>query len=377
MSIKIMHTADLHLGSLSKSLGKEASQRSLEIIRNFYKMLEYCKKENFDLLLIAGDFIESVISADSLADIREQLKKLDIATFISPGNHDYYYRGGIYDGDWGDKVHIFKKDVEEVYLKDLNLKIYGAPFTGSYCQKSLLENFDFNKEAGDRDQGIKRILLMHGDYENASSPYNPIMADQIPADFFDYIALGHIHKRPEPIRLGKSLLSYPGCFDASAFDESGLKGFNIVKIDENKTNIEFKGFSSRLFHRINLDFSQIKNRKDGLDLCLKKAYEISPEPQKDYYRFRLTGRLDFEDLLDLNMLKADLNESLHYVDLVDLRSPALSLESLADEESIRGYFVNQIQDKMDKATEEEKEILNLALRYGLDAMEGRELDIEN
>lgn len=375
MAIRILHTADLHLGAISKGLGAYAKDRMYEIIETFYRMLDFCKNDQVDLLLIAGDFIESVISPGLLNDIKKKLADLDIDVFISPGNHDYYVEGGIYDGDWGDKIHIFKGEVEEYLLKDFNLRIYGAAFRSSYQEESLLKNFK-----PDQDQeksAYKNILLMHGDYENRASVYNPIMLKDIEEGFFDYLALGHIHKRPEPVKFGRSILAYPGCPDACGFDETGPKGAYLITLEEDRLNQEFVTFSSRIFHRLEVDLTEISNIEEALEACLQIAKKNSPDPKKDFYRFRLLGRRDREDSLDIGQLKRRLKEELYYVEINDLRSPFLSIDSMAEEESIRGYFINLIKEEMLSANESEKVLLTRAMNYGLLAMEGRELDLED
>ena len=58
MSVRFLHTADLHLGSRMNSLEDRAGDFRETLLRSFENLLDLATKLDVSLLLIAGDFIE-------------------------------------------------------------------------------------------------------------------------------------------------------------------------------------------------------------------------------------------------------------------------------------------------------------------------------
>lgn len=56
MSIKFLHTADLHLGSRMRSLGQAAPDFQEALIQSFDNLLLEAAALGVDFFLIAGDF---------------------------------------------------------------------------------------------------------------------------------------------------------------------------------------------------------------------------------------------------------------------------------------------------------------------------------
>ena len=110
---------------------------------------------------------------------------------ISPGNHDYYEPGGIYDDivAWSDNVFIFHGEMDrfEFNVRGEIVRIYGAAFTGQYQREPLMKQ---RRLTGD---GIISIGLFHGELGSGGtdSKYNRITPGQIEANRFSYTALGY------------------------------------------------------------------------------------------------------------------------------------------------------------------------------------------
>ena len=56
--IRVLHCADLHLGSEFAAVPERARERRQELLRTVRNIIEICRQQQIDLLLIAGDLFE-------------------------------------------------------------------------------------------------------------------------------------------------------------------------------------------------------------------------------------------------------------------------------------------------------------------------------
>ena len=92
-------------------------------------------------------------------------------------------------------------------------------------------------------------------------------------------------------------------------------------------------------------------------------------------RLNLTGSLTEQDAIDLALLEESLREKLYFLSLRDARSPEVNLDILKNQESLKGYFVQELYARRRNASEEEKRVIDRAMRLGLDAFDGKELQL--
>ena len=58
-NVKILHTADIHIGARDAFLGTAAESRRFETLLTFEKIVDLAKEKSADLLVIAGDLFEN------------------------------------------------------------------------------------------------------------------------------------------------------------------------------------------------------------------------------------------------------------------------------------------------------------------------------
>lgn len=409
MKRKVLHAADLHLGAPLQSLGAYAQERSREKIQTFRRMLTFCEEESVDVLLLAGDiFDNATIPSVLLEEVQEMLVALTkTKVFISPGNHDYFAIDSPYaQPHWPDCVHIFRGKASTVLLPEKEISITGAGFEGTYQRESLLCDFDpmrgfgrvqiFGENSQDPLEAqdfssFLHIAVLHGDVvrPGGESLYHPIVPEAFPKDYFDYVALGHVHKRTPVQKIGKTAFAYAGCPDGAGFDETGEKGAYLLTWDGAKMESQFLPFSSRQFHREEIDVSHVKSREElaaCIEACVRtfEKSEISTADESadetssssrnvwaDYYRFYLTGNCEESLTSRIPMLEQELRDRLHYVELFDETQPAIDWTLVRKEQNLRGFFVDALQKKIAAPGDDrEKEVRRLALRYGWQALEG-------
>ena len=111
------------------------------------------------------------------------------------------------------------------------------------------------------------------------------------------------------------------------------------------------------------------------DLSPLEAVEavLPPSADRDVCRVIFTGEIG-EDGLDLPALESALRDRFYHLELRDQTRPAQSLWTRAGEDSLRGVFLREMRTRYDAAsTEEEREQVSRAVRFGLAALEGRDM----
>ncbi len=246
--MKFAHLADIHLGY--KQFNRE--ERYKDFFNAFEDAVNKIIDQNCDFVLIAGDLFDSIPKPHVINDtieILRKLKKENIPVFAIEGNHDKTERvispvfllsnvGLInYVGfsRYKAKGEYNKYDqIGNVYLNYgvyEKIGIYGISYRRDKENiKKLLSYIKPNEDYN--------ILLLHQtvlDDNLKNMMYIPdidISYSELSSYCFDYIAIGHIHKR---YIFPNKKIAYSGSLEMCSMSECDYKNFD--KIQENR-----KGF---------------------------------------------------------------------------------------------------------------------------------------
>src|SRR6516225_7413239 len=98
--LRIIHTADVHLGARHDDLGEQAAAQRERQFAAFRATVDLAIAERVDLFLIAGDLFDSNVqprrSVERVAAELRRLAESRIRSVIIPGTHDCYDRASIY-----------------------------------------------------------------------------------------------------------------------------------------------------------------------------------------------------------------------------------------------------------------------------------------
>ncbi len=371
-SVRILHCADLHIGAECSFLGTKSRTRKAEVKKTFHRILELCREEKIDLLLIAGDLFDDVnVPSETLGEIRDGIAALESCkVVIAAGNHDPATPDSPYllEDFWPENVILFSSQPEAVLLPELGVRLIGSGFTGTYCYQSMLRKLPLF------DDEMINIGVMHGDLvsDNARSDYNAVTQRMIQASGLDYLALGHIHKRTDILKAGNTWYAYSGCTEGKGFDETGDKGVYIGTIEKSYCNLEYRSVCKRRVTELMIDVTEVSTRKELIE-CLRNRME--EENGADYrehiYRLTLIGEPKDDMCRNTEDIRAEL-EDIWYLSLKNKTRPRINPEELVQENSLRGIYVKQMTKLTGTVPEEQRE---LALRLGLRAFFG-EINIE-
>ncbi|AQM60454.1 metallophosphoesterase family protein [Clostridium baratii] len=374
-TIKILHCADIHFDTPFKEFTNEYAIKSKEEIKEvFSRIIDICNNEKIQVMLLAGDIFDNyTVSKSTLAFIKESLEKLEITkVFISPGNHDPYNFKSFYKLiDWPENVHVFKENaVERVVLDELNLCVHGCGFTESYINESMLKDIDLY-------DGYINIGVIHGEIANGNSKneYNPITLNDIEKSKLDYLALGHRHKFTGVFKEGKTSYAYSGCPQGRGFDETGEKGVLVGDVSIGYTNLSFIKTCKREYIEKEIDISSLFGYKEVKDKILLELKDFNI--RKDIFKLTLVGSIEANFKINENILNEKLSNDFYFVKIKDNTNVISNLDEVYNEHSIKGIFINNLNEKMKSANKEEKEIIELALKIGLQSLTSEEVNLDD
>lgn len=178
--IKIALIADIHLGPYKKEAWVE-------------KIIKKIKKENPDIVVIAGDNIYNSEYSPQEIEYLNPLKKLanEFPIYAIQGNHEYGIGDGssndknpIINADWSQEVktkmeslgvHFMTNDLEKLNINDQNFYLFGG-------DSILAGKLDF-QNLDNRDESLTTIALIH----------NPIYLFTTTTPPIDLTLSGHTH----------------------------------------------------------------------------------------------------------------------------------------------------------------------------------------
>ena len=360
--MRILHAADLHLDSAFAGLAEEKAallrQESRDILR---RMVDWANDHAVDVMLLSGDLFDSDrMYSQTARTLAPALARFRGRIFLSPGNHDFDAPGSGYDAvDWPENVHIFtSRRPQTVLLRSLNASVTGAAFTSA----EEWEPFDGASFSGG-DAPI-RLGVLHGEVTRGESKYRAIPPAEIEKTNLTYLALGHVHRCAGVQRAGNTAYAYPGCLPGRGFDETGDKGFLYGEITPEKVELEFIPFAPRRYQSVTADITD----RDPAD-AVRQA--LDPDCGQDICRVLLTGSR--RENFSLSALTSELSGLCAALELTDETYPEEDVWARCGEDSLRGLFLQNLRARYDGADEGEKRQLLQAARFGLAALDNRDL----
>ena len=281
---------------------------------------------------------------------------------IAPGNHDPFTPRSPYQRlVWPENVHIFRHEqLRAVALPDLGCVVHGAAFVGPDRTSQVLSNVVLPPD------GLVHLLCLHGDVSGPDSRYGPVTREQIGLCGADYLALGHVHQASGLQRQGRTWWAYPGCPEGRGFDELGEKGVLVGTVDKDGADLRFVPLCLRRYHILRADVTDT-TPAGALAACLPETAGL------DVCRVIFTGEAEGQGV-DLPALESAFRDRVYALELRDQTRPAQSIWARAGEDSLRGLFLGELRRRYeDASTEEERQQITQAVRFGLAALEGRDI----
>ena len=363
----MVHTSDLHLGSLFSVTPEVAEQMRTEQLDTLKQILDLCTENSADALLIAGDMFDCIrVEEAYLEKVKQIISHYSVRIFITPGESDPFTPDSCYNTEWPQNVHIFRGGMEKVEIPEKNTCVWGAGFTGNQSQKTLLTGF---RPIPSRIN----VLVLYGDLLeglNSDSDHNPIQMEELAHCGADYVALGRSHMY-EYYEHNDLLICYSGMPSGLGFDEAGEKGVLCGYAAKGFAKMTFTKLGGREYCREKIDVSGCVDTAQFVDRIISVLRSRYGEKYSYHlYDLYLIGTPAPGVVPVLSEINSMIGmSSIFYARITDVTSPTVDFELLMNDGSLKGAFVRKIFDKKQSDSSDADKYMR-ALLYGLSAFEG-------
>ncbi len=353
--LRILHTADVHLGARHADLGEQASAQRERQFAAFKATVDLAMETKVDLVLIAGDLFDSNTQPRrSVERVGHELKRLvaaKIRSVLVPGTHDVFDRSSIYrahdlaalSGAAHDEfVTVLTPDRPDVHFPACDVVVHGPCFATKRAPHSPLRGLDV---AGDQRATwhvgvLHAALAIPGRTDGDDVVITPA---EIAATHLDYLALGHWHSTQQG-KAGSVAWAYAGAPEPVALDQDRAGNVLLVTLDGSgaarQVRIEEKTVGRTRFEKLELDAAAVTSQPALVEQLVTRA---DPDLVLDV---RIVGVRPDELDLDLDEVEAQLRPSFLKVRVRDASMPALTSGALPSPDTIAGAFIRDVEARI-------------------------------
>jgi DNA repair exonuclease SbcCD nuclease subunit len=386
--LRILHTADVHLGARHTDLGERAAAQRERQFAAFVATVDLAIAEQVDLFLVAGDLFDSNTQPRrSVERVAQQLKRLAdarIRSVIIPGTHDVYDDASIYRAydlaalagqpPGGEYVTVLTPERPEVVFPVLDTVVFGRVFPAKRAPHSPLAGFTAAAHPAHWRIGlIHGSLLVPGRTEHDEVVFSQ---EEVAASGLDYLALGHWHSVFRG-RAGSTTFAYAGAPEPVAIDQDQAGFVLLVGLDdtggERRVTVEERRVGRTRFETLDIHVETLASQPD---LVQRLAERADPDLVLDV---RLVGFRPDQLDLEVDEVMAQLADRFFRLRVRDQSIPPLSEGTLPSAETVLGAFIRNLEGRIAEleaaGQQPEAEELRDALRVGRLLLTGHEVTL--
>jgi len=344
----------------------DARRKQLELA--FERALALAVERRADALCIAGDLYESGrASPDRGAYLARVLGGLaPMRVFISPGNHDPNDGPSLYrQMTLPSNVTVFPtRRFAPVRLAE-GITLWGAGHEFGLDREAILQGFECSG-AG------THVLLFHGSDRERLPPDKECIAPFTDAEIARtgaaHAMVGHFHSMTR----GEHY-AYPGSPEPLSAAQDGRHTASLVTIDGGLVDVSFIDLNATRYVTQDFDVSAFGDRSALVSEAAAALRAIVTRPGETFCRLRLVGNAQPSLELDAADLQRELALEFPGVMIEDAFAAVDPQEAAREGYTVRAEFARTMLRRVAEAGADEREALQLALRYGLQAFAGKRL----
>jgi len=368
--LKILHTADIHLGAKFSGLGNKGASQREQLRATFKNVIATAINERVDIVLIAGDLFDANQQPQRNIDLTiEQFNLLgsnNIPVCLIPGTHDSLDSSSIYrkvdfEGRCSNLKIFTDENISCKEYPGLDLTVYGKPNLSNRSRISPLKGLK-------RSTSTKfHVAMAHGSFyipEKIAEDDHVFRLEEVQASGVDYLALGHWHEIYQCSEKPEAWYSGPPEWIPGQTKKGGVLLVSLS--DTGEVKVEPKGLGLREYDEVEIDVSGVQ------DLAKLKARISEGANQNLIRKVTLKGLRDAELIINPEE-STELGEKFFHLSVVDKSHPKSGEVTEDEGQLIRDRFIKLIKGKIESSEGEEEDIAENALQYGIALLDGKEV----
>jgi DNA repair protein SbcD/Mre11 len=364
--VRLLFFSDLHLEApFAWAPGAIARDRRRALRECLRAISTLAVSAKVDAVVCGGDLYEQDrFTADTVAFVRDCFAELDpLPVHLAPGNHDWFGPASLYaQAKWTPNVHLFTSDRLTPASLAEGLTLWGAAHHGPANTRGFLDDFRV-------DRGGVHLGLFHGSEQGAMTlqepekvPHAPFRAEQIEAAGLHHALVGHFHKPRDATNH-----TYPGNPEPLTFGETGDRGAVVVTVDASGgVARERQRVAVTQVSDVVVDLDGITHGDQAQDRVNAALADV-----KGTVRVTLRGEVSPDVEVDVGGLRRPPQVDA-WVVRIGLITYAYDLVALAQESTVRGEFVREVQAAAELTEDDRRRVLVTGLR----AFDRRRQDLE-
>ena len=367
MTIRLLHTADIHLDAPFRFLGDKGAAHRRQIRDTFARIIKLAGEDHYDLLLIVGDlFNDNHPSHDTQRFVASKLVELTLPVCILPGNHDPLDHNSVYHKlDLPPNVSVMKQRPTYLNFSELDLTVAGNPIPSRHDNSPQLEGIARN--------GTARwfITMAHGNMQGAGAFENnsrPIEPTAIAATNADYVALGDWHAFADHSQDGVKAY-YSGAPEPTALSQE--RTGKVVSISLSEQGIRVEPIQIGTTHAKSLTL----NVTDLSEHDIVQVIESHADPNC-LVNVKLSGVKSAAHLLDLESIHDATSNQFFWLRIDDGSMLDVSQIDASEypEDFVIGQYARILKEKIEHApTEQQRRVAEQALQLGIALLQGHKV----
>jgi DNA repair exonuclease SbcCD nuclease subunit len=372
MSLKILHTADVHLGAKFLGLGRKGEYQREQLLQAFDETVNLAIRERVDLLLIAGDLFDSPnVSRSLIARVAYRMHDLaavGIPVLVSPGTHDPYGERSIWRASEladVENLTVFKTEqMLPVRFPELDCTVYGNANVKPFANKYPLAGLELTAEAR------WQIGMLHASFEipDVVDDTYVVTAEQVRDCGLDYLALGHYHSLSDRSAGGVGAF-YPGSPEMVRMQKGDFGYALLVEFDDGVTVDSFK-VGKRTYEELTIKAEDVG--AVGMTAMIESRADVNKVLHIFIEGARRAGYPDVEELV------ASVSDNFFDISYIDRSWVApSSLEPDAyPEGSAARLYLGILKASLTGSSDSEKDEITDAMQHGLTLLSDGEAPCE-
>lgn len=362
MPLKVLHTADVHLGAPFVGLGRKGPEQRAQLLETFGAVVKLAIEEEADLVLVAGDLFDSNgVSKELLeraAALLGELGETGIPVCVSPGTHDPFGEASVYAVPplaGLSNLNVFKsEEITSIVLPALDCTVWGNANMRPFENQYPLAGFESDGESR------WNLGLLHANYERPDTAEDTyvVTSEQIASCGLDYIALGHIHGASDR-SAGATKAFYSGSPEMVRAQKGDFGNVVLLELDG---GVQVR--KVRVGRRV---FEEVLLRAEDLDSAsrLMSVLEQRADPDK-VIKLTVQGARPI-GYPDIGEIVGELSDRFFSVIVSDGSLPTPEAVDPADypADSAAGVYLRILSEELSGASGSAREEILEAMRLGL------------